>query len=146
MNIFHYLLPLATVLLLLVFFLTLPNLNTCALPLEQPPEGGRRRSRLPGAERSRTLSWADALPILLITLVYAATAFFRLGSMTDPESFVPMAGQSVLLTLPEGGTASVRVPNAAGKTVFVNGIETTGTPDGGDLWITVAESGTVKSR
>ena len=102
MNIFHYLLPLATVLLLLVFFFTLPDLNTCTLPLEQPPEGGKRRSRLPGAERSRTLSWADALPILLITLVYASTAFFRLGSMSDPESFVPMAGQEAVLTLPEG--------------------------------------------
>lgn len=102
MNIFHYLLPLATVLLLLVFFLTLPDLNTCTLPLEQPPEGGKRRSRLPWADRSRSLSRADALPILLITLVYAATAFFRLGSMSDPESFVPMAGQEALLTLPEG--------------------------------------------
>ena len=102
MNIFHYLLPLATVLLLLVFFFTLPDLNTCTLPLEQPPEGGKRRLRLPRADRSRRLSRSDALPILLITLVYAATAFFRLGSMTDPESFVPMAGQSVQLTLPEG--------------------------------------------
>ena len=103
MNIFHFLLPLATVLLLLVFFFTLPNLNTCLLPLEQLPDSGKRRSRLPRGDRSRRLSRADALPILLITLVYAATAFFRLGSMTDPESFVPMAGQSALLTLPEGG-------------------------------------------
>ena len=102
MNIFHYLLPLATVLLLLVFFFTLPDLNTCTLPLEQPPEGGKRRLRLPRADRSRRLSRSDALPVLLITLVYAATAFFRLGSMTAPESFVPMAGQSVQLTLPEG--------------------------------------------
>ena len=54
------------------------------------------------------------------------------------------ADGAMTLTLPEGGTASVRVPNAAGKTVFVNGIETTGTPDGGELWITVAESGAVK--
>ena len=86
MNIFHYLLPLATILLLLVLFLTLPNLNTCVLPLKDADDG-KRRLRLPRAERSRRLSRADALPILLITLVYAATAFFRLGSTTALPSF-----------------------------------------------------------
>ena len=54
------------------------------------------------------------------------------------------ADGAMTLTLPEGGTASVRITNAASKAVFVNGIETAGTADGGDLWITVTESGTVK--
>ena len=54
------------------------------------------------------------------------------------------ADGSMTLTLPLGGTASVRVANAASKTVFVNGIETAGTADGGDLWIAMTESGTVK--
>ncbi len=54
------------------------------------------------------------------------------------------ADGGMTLTLPEGGEASVRVPSAANKTVFVNGTETVGTPDGSDLWIAVTESGTVK--
>lgn len=44
----------------------------------------------------------DALPLLLITLVYAATAFFRLGSFTNPQSFQPMAaGSAVEVALDE---------------------------------------------
>ncbi len=54
------------------------------------------------------------------------------------------ADGSMTLTLPEGGTASVRVPNAASKTVSVNGATVTGTADGNDVWITVSESGAVQ--
>ena len=94
MKVFAYFLPLLTVLLLLVYFMTLPDLNRC---------------RLPGREdraRSRALSRRDLLPILLITGIYACTAFFRLGSMTDPQSFVLMAGQVAVIELPEGAAPS----------------------------------------
>lgn len=108
MKLFSYLFPLLTVLLLLVFFLSLPNPNTCVLPAEQPvlPEDPGRKRRSCGEDRSRALSRRDALPILLITLLYALTAFFRLGSFSDPQTFVPMEGQEAVLTLPEGA-----VPN-----------------------------------
>ena len=107
MNLISYFLPILTVLLLLYFFLTLPNLNKALLPMETPtPLGGRKKSRLLLEDRSRSLSRKDALPILLITLLYSATAFFRLGSVTDPQTFVPMAGKSVVLSLPEGSLPS----------------------------------------
>ena len=94
MKVFAYFLPLLTVLLLLVYFMTLPDLNRCLLP----GKGGRARSR--------ALSRRDALPILLITGLYACTAFFRLGGMRDPQSFVPMAGQVAVMELPEGSDPS----------------------------------------
>ena len=94
MKVFAYFLPLLTVLLLLVYFMTLPDLKRCLLP----GKGGRARSR--------ALSRRDALPLLLITGLYACTAFFRLGSMRDPQSFVPMAGQVAVLELPEGSDPS----------------------------------------
>ena len=50
MKVFAYFLPLLTVLLLLVYFMTLPDLNRCLLP----GKGGRARSR--------ALSRRDALP------------------------------------------------------------------------------------
>ena len=72
MKVFAYFLPLLTVLLLLVYFMTLPDLNRCRLP----GKGSRARSR--------ALSRRDALPILLITGLYACTAFFRLGADNYP--------------------------------------------------------------
>ena len=94
MKVLTYFFPLLTVLLLLVYFMTLPNLNRCRLP----GEGNK--------SRSRTLTRRDALPILLITGLYACTAFFRLGSTRDPQSFVPMVRQAAVLELPEGSSPS----------------------------------------
>ena len=94
MKVFAYFLPLLTVLLLLVYFMTLPDLNRCLLP----GEGNRARSR--------ALTRRDLLPILLITGIYACTAFFRLGSMRDPQSFAPMAGQVAVIELPEDASTS----------------------------------------
>ena len=108
MNILSYLFPLLTVLLLLSFFLTLPHLNRCLLPMEAPsPAGGRKATRLLLEDRGRALSRRDLLPILLITLVYACTAFFRLGTLRTPETFVQISpDQPALLTLSEGGVPS----------------------------------------
>lgn len=44
----------------------------------------------------------DRLPILLITLVYALTAFFQLGDTTAPQSYLDLAdGQTVTVELSE---------------------------------------------
>ena len=104
MKVLTYLFPLLTVLLLLVFFLSLPDPNRCLLPLEElpPPDDDKGGRCLRGEDRSRALSRRDALPSLAVTLIYALTAFFRLGSMTDPKSFVPMEGKEAVFTLPEG--------------------------------------------
>ena len=87
-----YALPIAVGVFLLLFFLQLPDLRRCRLP--QP-------ATAPLSENERR-DWRTHLPILLITLIYAVTAFYRLGDTTAPQTFVPMAGQSAVWTLPEG--------------------------------------------
>ena len=104
MKVFSILLPILTVLLLLLFFLTLPDLGDCLLPGESAPlsAGRAKRTRLERLDRSRRLSRKDLLPILLVTLLYACTAFFRLGSTSAPQTFAFMGRQDALITLPEG--------------------------------------------
>ena len=87
-----YALPIAVGVFLLLFFLQLPDLRRCRLP--QP-------ATAPLSENERR-DWRTHLPILLITLIYAVTAFYRLGDATAPQTFVPMAGQSAVWTLPDG--------------------------------------------
>ena len=84
-----YALPIAAALLLIAFFSGLPLLSRCALP-----EACERR-----------FDRRDALILALITLLYALVAFRNLGNTRSPESFVPMEGRSVVLTLPEGAEA-----------------------------------------
>ena len=84
-----YALPIAAALLLIAFFSGLPLLSRCALP-----EACERR-----------FDRRDALILALITLLYALVAFWNLGNTRSPESFVPMEGRSVVLTLPEGAEA-----------------------------------------
>ncbi len=101
-NLMTYLLPILTALLLLLFFVGLPNLKTCELPRID-----RRRLKRPAREdRSRRLTRRDLLPILLITLLYAVTAFFRLGVNTAPQTFVSMGDRTAELVLPEGAVPS----------------------------------------
>ena len=70
MKLLTYLFPLLTVLLLLVLFLTLPDLRSCLRPMDAPPlPTGSRKPRLLREDRARSLSRADLLPMLLITLV-----------------------------------------------------------------------------
>ena len=84
-----YALPIAAALLLIAFFSGLPLLSRCALP----------------EARSRRFDRRDGLFLAFVTLVYAAVAFWNLGDTRAPESFVPMEGRSVVLTLPEGAEA-----------------------------------------
>ena len=105
MNFFSILLPIMTALLLLVFYLTLPDLRRCVLPgATPPPPPARPRGRrlAPEEDRSRALTRRDALPILAVTLLYALTAFFRLGSTVEPQSFAPMAHRQAELEIPAG--------------------------------------------
>ena len=74
MFISQYGLPLAAALLLLMFFLCLPDLRFCDLP----QFGIRHRES--GAVRA-------SLPIIFISIAYSAVAFFNLGNTVSPESF-----------------------------------------------------------
>ena len=72
--------------ILLLFFSGLPNLKTCLLPhsvcLTEPDHKNR-------------------LAVILITFLYAIVAFWHLGNTDSPQTFVPMEGHSVRLTLLE---------------------------------------------
>ena len=87
----------------LALYLAMPNPLRCTLPGELPPttKNGRRHEPM-SRDRSRALSRRDILPLLLVTLLYAFAAFFRLGSTAAPQSFVPMEGQEATIELPEG--------------------------------------------
>ncbi len=108
MNFLTIFLPILTGLLLLALVLGIPNPLRCTLPGELPPPTKNGRGLRPvSPERSRRLTRRDALPLLLVTLLYAAAAFFRLGSTAAPQTFVPMNEETVaIFTLPEGGTPS----------------------------------------
>lgn len=76
----------------------------CVLPRKGSLEWTAARRAVPPATtfagRCHPMTKADRLPILLITLVYAATAFFQLGNTTAPRSFAGLAGgQTVELAL-----------------------------------------------
>ena len=71
---------------LLLFFSFLPNLKTCRLP--------RRRSDASETADSRR---RETLSVLTVTLLYAAVAFWNLGDISSPETFIPMQNRSVVL-------------------------------------------------
>ena len=88
MFLIDYALPLAAALLLILFFSGLPALKTCALPAPQ-------------SRQTTRMGRIDWLLALLITGVYALTAFWNLGDKTAPQTFVSMAAQTVEVELPE---------------------------------------------
>ena len=91
----RYFLPAATFLLLTVFFLLLPPLRSC---------------RLVNTEQSEyRLTRADALIMAVISLLYAAVAFHKLGNIASPDSFVDLEGQSAELVLTDGGAEVTRL-------------------------------------
>ena len=92
MFISEYGLPLLAALLLVIFFSYLPDLRSCSLP-EFAIKGYKR-------------GFAAKLPILLLTLVYALVAFYKLGNAESPESFHPMQGKTVVLELNEPAEAA----------------------------------------
>lgn len=66
--------------------------------IEMEPRPKLRRPR-----RLYPMERRDALPLLLLTVVYAFTAFYKLGDVRAPESFYQFhsAGESVVLVLDE---------------------------------------------
>ena len=78
---------------LLLFFSFLPDLNRCRLPAV--------RTR----DQAKALTRREAFRVFLVTAVYAVFAFWNLGNLASPETFVPMADRSVVLM-----PASAEVP------------------------------------
>ncbi len=78
-----------------------------ALAIRSSPVGlqwiRQENSSFAFAGRCHPMERADRLPVLLITLIYAATAFFQLGSMTAPQEVYEFAGGSSL-TIQISGT------------------------------------------
>lgn len=92
-DITRYSLPILTVLLLTLFFLSLPDLRSCALT---DPDKTRHR-----------LGRADAVIMAVITLLYAGVAFWKLGNTSSPESFVNMENRTESIELDiSGGTVT----------------------------------------
>ena len=88
-DITRYSLPILTVLLLTLFFLSLPDLRSCALT---DPDKARHK-----------LGRADAIIMAVITLLYALVAFWKLGNTSSPESFVNMENRTESIELDIGG-------------------------------------------
>lgn len=75
--------------------------------LEWVELASERRPKLHFSLPLHPMERKDALPLLILTLVYAATAFFRLGSFTAPQSFSQLAaGEQAVITLTEGRVLS----------------------------------------
>ncbi len=74
------------------------------------------RPRLTFAGKRRPMERKDRLPVLLITLVYAATAFFQLGDLTAPQTFVDFKDRGAV-TIQLHGTAG-----SSGTTVRAGGL------------------------
>ena len=92
-DITRYSLPILTVLLLTLFFLSLPDLRSCALT---DPDQTRHR-----------LGRADAVIMAVIMLLYALVAFWKLGNTESPESFVNMENRTESIELDiSGGTVT----------------------------------------
>lgn len=73
---------------------------------------GAKPKPLAFAGKRYPMEKADRLPILLITLIYAATAFFQLGDLKAPTGVCDFAG---------GETVTIRV---VGDAVYTTGIRT----------------------
>ena len=92
-DITRYSLPILTVLLLTLFFLSLPDLRSCALT---DPDKTRHR-----------LGRADAVIMAVIMMLYALVAFWKLGNTESPESFVNMENRTESIELDiNGGTVT----------------------------------------
>ena len=93
-----YSLPLLAALLILIFYLGLPDLHSCTLR----------------GESKRRLDRVDAALMAGISLAYALVAFWNLGNTRSPESFVNMESRSVTLELGEGSVDSLMLFTGVG--------------------------------
>ena len=93
-----YSLPLLAALLLLLFYLCLPDLRGCTL------SGGKKR-----------LDRRDAVLMAGISLAYALVAFWNLGNTQSPERFVNMENNSVTAELGQGSADSLMLFSGVGR-------------------------------
>lgn len=100
-----YLFPIATLLALFAFFYWYWGTQRAPLAkrlITPPEEASREQPRFTFAGRCHPLVRRDAIPILLITAVYAVTAFAHLGSLRAPQSAWDFgSGESATFSLPE---------------------------------------------
>ena len=82
-----YSLPILAAILLIIFYLGLPDLQKCAL----------------GGGEKRRLDRLDAAIMACISLVYGAVAFWNLGDTQAPETFANMEQRSVIIELESDG-------------------------------------------
>ena len=108
MNPVHYLVylfPIATLLALFAFFYWYWGTQRAPLAkrlITPPEEASREQPRFTFAGRCHPLVRRDAIPILLITAVYAVTAFAHLGSLRAPQGAWDFgSGESATFSLPE---------------------------------------------
>ncbi|MBR3294471.1 MAG: glycosyltransferase family 39 protein [Oscillospiraceae bacterium] len=112
------LLPIAAVLLIVLFYTALPNLRRCALPRIEPETPG----------------WRKHWFILLLTLLYAVLAFWKLGDRQAPQTLRRFDGESAVITLDKSA--------AIGRVMLYTGIvqgnyEIEFSPDG-ETWLPAA--------
>ena len=100
-----YLFPIATLLALFAFFYWYWGTQRAPLAkrlITPPEEASREQPRFTFAGSCHPLVRRDAIPILLITAVYAVTAFAHLGSLRAPQSAWDFgSGESATFYLPE---------------------------------------------
>ena len=85
----RYILPVTTAILLLLFFVGLPDLKEAPV---LPFEGMRRRKRI---------DRLDVIFMAVITLVFGIVDFTHLGSRSAPETFVRPVDESAVITFEE---------------------------------------------
>lgn len=95
--------PVVTIIFLFLFFIYYRRVSQ---PLAGTTEWITRLINKPKfslLQKRHRMERRDALPVLIITLVYAAVAFFKLGNMTAPESFFRFTydKDSIIVTLTE---------------------------------------------
>ena len=81
---------------LLLFFSGLPNLRTCDLPT------GTAETVDPSKKRM-----LERVLVLIVTLIYAFSAFWNLGNRQSPQSFILMEGKAVVLEISDPATEQV---------------------------------------
>ena len=81
---------------LLLFFSGLPNLRTCDLPTGTAETVDLSKKRM-----------LERVLILIVTLIYAFSAFWNLGNRQSPQSFILMEGKAVVLEISDPATEQV---------------------------------------
>ena len=94
-----YLLPIATAILIVVFFAGLPALRVC-----RPPQKLQDEKR----------GWRSHWFILALTLIYTVVAFVNLGNARSPQSFRRFSGESAVFELES--------PSPVGRVMLFTGI------------------------